>query len=343
MIDPRFRSPVRAPSRRLLSCCSVLLLMGCSGSPEVYVDPGADAEVPFVVTRGTGQVRPDCPPAVPCSGGGNVREVLCGEITSEDGSVWALPGPVSEGAPAVDLFNECTGDGHNPDHESQLSTKVIDAEGTEITAALFGDNYFEFYANGQFVGRDAVAFTPFNSHVARFQVKYPVTYAALLVDWEGYLGVGLEDTRSRFHIGDGGFIGAFSDGSATDDGWKCRAFYVAPLDNPACVVLDESGNPDSSSCPSTDESVSCVSHDPETTCRAAHFPLPDDWMSPAYDDSAWPPAATYTADAVTRSPGFRDYEDTFFEGAQFIWSNNLNLDNLVVCRATIASPPEPGD
>ena len=39
--------------------------------------------------------------------------------------------------------------------------------------------------NGQFMGRDAVAFTPFNTHVARYRVDYPVTYAVSLVDWEG--------------------------------------------------------------------------------------------------------------------------------------------------------------
>jgi hypothetical protein len=316
--------------------------MGCTGEPEIRVDPGAGVEVPFVVTRGTGQVTPDCPPAVACSGGGNVREVLCGEITDDDGRVWALPGPVSDGAPAVDLFNECTGDGHNPEHESQLATKVIDTEGTEITAYLFGDNYFELYANGEFVGRDAVAFTPFNSHVARFQVEYPVTYAALLVDWEGYLGVGLEDSRRRLHIGDGGFIAAFSDGARTNGSWRCKAFYVAPLDDPACIVVDETGNPDSSACPATDESVSCIANDPTTTCWAAHFPLPDDWMSAEFDDSGWPPAATFAADDVTRSPAVRDYEDTLFEGAEFIWTKSLELDNLVVCRATVESPPEPG-
>jgi hypothetical protein len=63
-------------------------------------------------------------------------------------------------------------------------------------------------------------------------------------------------------------------------------------------------------------------------------------MSAEYDDSGWLPAATFTADDVTRSPAFRDYEDTLFEGAEFIWTKSLELDNLVVCRATVASPPD---
>ena len=264
-----------------------------------------------IVTQGVAQTRGPCAVTVECRGGGNIREALCGEIIADDGSVWAVPSPITDGATPVDVFNECTGGGANPDYEADLETQIIDgtgdgAGGVEITAHLFGDNYFELYANGAYVGRDAVGFTPFNSHAARFQVTYPVTYAALLVDWEGYLGVGLEDTRDRFHIGDGGFIATFSDGTATDETWKCKVFYVAPLDDAGCVAFDERGNADSSSCPSEDAAVSCIENDPARTCRALHLPLPDDWMRPDFDDSAWLPARTYTADEVTGSPAFRN-------------------------------------
>jgi hypothetical protein len=62
-------------------------------------------------------------------------------------------------------------------------------------------------------------------------------------------------------------------------------------------------------------------------------------MSPDFDDSGWLQAKTYTADEVTGSPGFRNYEDTLFKDAAFIWTQNLRLDNLVVCRVTVAAPP----
>ncbi len=239
--------------------------------------------------------------------------------------------------PALDVFNECTGGGANPEYESELTPTILSEDGEEITAFLFGDNYFEFYVNGQFMGRDAVAFTPFNSHVARYRVDYPVTYAVSLVDWEGYLGVGLEDQQERIHIGDAGFIATFSDGTVTNEDWKCKAFYVAPLDDPGCIVIDEHGNLDSSGCPSTDDTVSCISNDPTNMCRAAHLPLPNDWMSSEYDDTAWLLATIYTADEVTNADGFRNYEDTLFAGAQFIWTSNLGLDNHVVCRLTVQS------
>jgi len=266
---------------------AVLILATCEGRSTVEVSVTTEA-TPLVITQGVAQQTGPCSVTVDCEGGGNIREALCGELTADDGSVWVLPAPISDGEPALDVFNECTGGGANPDYESDLIPTILNEEGEEITAFLFGDNYFEFYVNGQFMGRDAVAFTPFNSHVTRYRVDYPVTYAASLVDWEGYLGVGLEDQQDRIHIGDAGFIATFSDGTVTNEGWKCKAFYVAPLDDPGCIVIDEHGNLDSSGCASTDDTVSCISNDPTNTCRAAHLPLPDDWMSPEFDDPGCP-------------------------------------------------------
>lgn len=168
-------------------------------------------------------------------------------------------------------------------------------------------------------------------------MDYPVTYAVSLIDWEGYLGVGLEDQGDRIHIGDAGFIATFSDGTATNEDWSCKAFYIAPLDDPGCIVVDEHDNLNSPGCPRTDDTVFCVSNDPTNSCQAAQVALPGGWMSAESDDSGWLPATTYTADNVTNAAGFRNYESTLFAGAQFIWTGNLNLDNHVVCRLTVQS------
>jgi len=185
----------------------------------------------MVVTEGVAQKSGPCSVTIECPVDGNVREALCGEITAAGGSVWEVPGLITDGATLVDVYNECSVGGDNPDFESELSTIVVDEDGSEVTAYLFGDNYFELYANGRFIGRDAVGFTPFNAHAARYRVSYPITYAALLVDWEGYLGVGLEDTRNRFHIGDGGFIASFSDGAKTgrDGSVKCSTSHPSTM------------------------------------------------------------------------------------------------------------------
>ncbi len=125
-----------------------------------------------------------------------------GTVTSSDGRRWTVPAPVHEGAVAVDLYNNCTGPGDNPDYAKQLQTVVIDKDGVEITGYIFGDNYFELYVNGQFVARDSLTMTPFNSSVVRFRARYPITYAVKAVDWETRYGLGME--YMPFNIGDGG-------------------------------------------------------------------------------------------------------------------------------------------
>ena len=44
-----------------------------------------------------------------------------------------------------------------------------------------------------------------------------------------------------------------------------------------------------------------------------------------------------TARRRVPAPAFRDYQDTLFRGAEFIWTSNLDLDNQVVCRKTVQS------
>ena len=49
----------------------------------------------------------------------------------------------------------------------------------------------QLYVNGEFVGRDNIAFTPFNSSAVRFRAEYPMTIAVHLADWETHLGIGM--------------------------------------------------------------------------------------------------------------------------------------------------------
>ncbi|HEX2619171.1 MAG TPA: hypothetical protein VHL11_03460, partial [Phototrophicaceae bacterium] len=170
-----------------------------------------------------------------------------GKVVADDGSEWLVPMPVTEdGVGTVDLFNNCSGDGDNPDALDELQTVVVDEDGEVVTAYIFADNYFELYVNGVFVGRDNINFVPFNSSVVRFQASYPMTIAVHMADWEDHYGLGME--YDTYHVGDAGFIAQFSNGIVTDDSWRVLPLYIAPLDDPGCVVEDEFGNPDSSGC-----------------------------------------------------------------------------------------------
>ena len=303
----------------------------------------ADARPPGAftgtLTTGVGTRSATCPASVVCTPPAPAdRETTCGTVTSAAGTTFAVPAPVANGDVAVDLYDTCRGTGLASDVAARLVTRVVDADGAVVTGYLFADNYFELYVNGRYVARDSVGFTPFNAAAVRFQARYPMTIAVRLVDWEGFLGVGLESRSGAFHIGDGGFIASFSNGIVTGATWRCRPAYIAPLDDGSCLTEDADGNVDSSRCPSTDATVRCVGAQPERTCMAAHAPLPPDWASPTFDASRWTAASLYDAARVTNDPAYTTFAGTFFASARFIWSRNLDLDNDVICRVNVASP-----
>ena len=294
--------------------------------PNTYTGIGS-------VSMGIGESLGDLSLTTECTTGERFEAAESGVVIAEDGTEWIVPMEVNEGAGTVDMFNNCTSDGDNADFLDDLETVVIDENGEEITGYIFGDNYFELYINGEFIGRDTIGFVPFNSSAVRFQVSYPYTIAVRLADWESHPGVGME--YDNYQIGDAGFIAQFSDGTITGENWKCQAVYIAPLDDPACVVEDEFGNPDSSGCPVP---PTCSNSNPEQ-CRALHYELDEEWDSAEFDDSNWLNASLYEADEVTNQRGYVDYAARFGE-ADFIWSSNLDLDNGVVCRYTVEAPME---
>ena len=57
----------------------------------------------------------------------------------------------------------------------------------------------------------------------------------------------------------------------------------------------------------------------------------------AFDDATWPQAFEFTDEEVSTPrglPAYFRYLD-LFEGARWIWTNNLVLDNLVIARHTV--------
>jgi hypothetical protein len=256
-----------------------------------------------------------------------------GVVTSTDGKQWTVPVAVQDGPFAVDLYNDCNGPGQNADYASQLKTVVIDEDGVEITGFIHADNYFELWVNGRFIARDSVAMVPFNTSVVRFKARYPMTYAIKAVDWETHQGVGME--YPTYNIGDGGFIAYFSDGTKTGPEWRAEAFYIAPLDDPSCVRAGATGGRDSTFC-SQAFRPNCAQKD-YMTCSALHFPIPAEWTAGRFDDSRWPTAVTWAAALVTDHISYTGNAKVFAD-AQFIWTRNLRLDNLVLARYTARGP-----
>lgn len=270
------------------------------------------------------------------------RTSAVGTITSEDGKAWTVPAKThfQSGPKAADLYNGCAGVRPNSMAEIDLSAiPVIDAGGTEtFTAYIFADNYFEMHVNGKLIAVDPVPFTPFNSNVVRFRANRPLTIAIKMVDWEENLGLGSERGRGvAYHPGDGGLVAHIKDAAAktvaiTDERWRALTTYVSPLKDRSCLRVSGKAR-DSANC---DASGS----DDGTGYSAAHWPIPDGWTTPGFDDSAWPRATVFTNETVGvgNKPAYTHFTDLFDDpkaDAKFIWSSNLVLDNVVLLRRVV--------
>jgi len=167
-----------------------------------------------------------------------------------------------------------------------------------------------------------------------FRAKRPYTYALKLVDWEEKLGLGMEKMPGNdWHPGDGGVIARFSDGTVSDSSWRAQSFYIAPVASPDDVV--ETGNVHDTTKLGR---VHPLAHKP--TCRehcyAVHYAIPENWATPAFDDSTWPHAYAYTDEevGVTSLTAYTRYPEAL-KGARWIWTVNLVYDNLVLARKTV--------
>ena len=243
-------------------------------------------------------------------------------------------------AKAADLYNQCNGIRLHRSADLDLqSVPVIDAGGGGIlTAYIFADNYFELYVNGTLLAVDAVPFTPFNSSVIRFKATRPFSLAVMGVDWEENLGLGSEQNRGyTYHPGDAGLVAVIKDGSGqtvavTDNTWRAQTFYTAPLNDRSCLKVRGQVR-DSSACET--ESVRDGS-----SFSAAHWQVPANWFAQGFDDSDWPHATVFTNDTVgvNNKPAYMNFRNVFDDpiaDADFIWSSNLILDNLVLMRKVV--------
>ena len=118
---------------------------------------------------------------------------------------------------------------------------------------------------------------------------------------------GMEYNNTK--IGDGGFILKFPDGTVSNAEWKAKNFFHGPIDG-------DTENP-----------------------KTIHTPIPENWHAVDFDDSSWNQAVTYSEDTVGPK---QPYYENDFEGAQFIWSEDIRLDNTVIFRIHIESPPNGG-
>ncbi len=326
-------------SRTLLAICCLVPLAACEENSGSFIMNGEYTGTGSV-TIGVGETSiENLYPR-----GGRVSPV--GVITGLDGTEWTVPADNNYNNAAFPFAPDL----YNPDGVQRASSSAalasfdpadiitIDTGGDLITGYIFADNYFELYVNGVPVGKDAIPFTEFNSHIVQFRVSAPYTIAMKLVDWEENLGIGSEaNTSYAFHPGDAGVVAVFKNESgaivaATGADWKAQTFYTAPIYDLSC--LSEVGEVrNSSQCSAADQHFGAA-------FGAVHWPIPADWADASFDDSSWPDATTFTNEeaGVSNKPSFTNFTDIFDDparDAQIIWSTNLVLDNEVIARYTV--------
>jgi hypothetical protein len=166
---------------------------------------------------------------------------------------------------------------------------------------VYADNWFMLYVNGRLVAVDSIQFTPHNVVSVDFLPEYPMTIAVLAKD-NADPKTGMEYGTS---IGEGGFILKFGDGTVTNASWKAKNFFHGPING-------DTTNP-----------------------QVIQEPLPANWWFVDFDDSTWKTAKEFTVEKVDpKQPWF----ENDFEGAKFIWTDDIALDNTVIFRTKIEKP-----
>lgn len=170
-----------------------------------------------------------------------------------------------------------------------------------VPVNIYADNWFVMYINGKLTGVDSIDFMPHNIVSVDILPEYPMTIAVMAKD-NADPKTGLEYGD---HIGDAGFILKFADGTVTNAQWKAKCFFTGPLNR-------DTRNP-----------------------QVHYEPIPKNWFAVNFDDSAWPEAKEYSAEEVRPDGNFAQYD---FNGAKFIWSDDLALDNTVIFRYRVERP-----
>lgn len=173
-----------------------------------------------------------------------------------------------------------------------------------VQANVYADNWFILYINGELVAVDSIKFMPHNVISVDILPTYPMTIAVMAKD-NADEKTGMEYANSS--IGDGGFILKFGDGTVTNATWKAKAYSRGPIDR-------DTKNP-----------------------RVENTPIPDDWYSIDFNDQSWNNAVEYSERQIGPKQPFFEND---FQGARFIWTQDLEIDNTVIFRHKVAAAPD---
>ena len=196
---------------------------------------------------------------------------------------------------------------------------AISSKKYEFTAEVWADNWFAMYVNGKKVGEDSVPITTqksFNSETIKFNATYPLTIGFIAKDYvQSKSGLEYLGTPNQ-QIGDGGIKFQIRETasnklvSVSDSTWKMKVGNTAPL-NPECEKSTQ----------------------PDIDCKFLNTSISSNWSSSSYIDKGWSSAKIFTSDEVGPKDGY--FSINWQNSAQFIWGNDLKLDNIIYLRKKV--------
>lgn len=204
---------------------------------------------------------------------------------------------------AACLFTWATFGADQPPRDDNKRTRKPQLNDT-IKLNVYADNWFILYINGEQVAVDPIKFIPHNVVSVDVLPSYPMTIAVMARD-NADPKTGMEYANTQ--IGDGGFVLKFGDGTVTNGTWKAKRFSWGPINRDL------------------------------KSPRVENLPIPEDWYAIGFDDSSWEFAKEYSEDQVSPKQPFYDHD---FKGASFIWTDDLEIDNTVIFRTVVKSPPD---
>ena len=205
----------------------------------------------------------------------------------------------------------------------EAPVKVASNTARTVKAQIWADNWFALYSGNTLIKQDSEPFLTersFNAELFSFPISLPAKMSIVIRDHlENDTGLEYIGTPHQM-VGDGGFIAQFIDSetnqvlAVSDTSWQCTVIHKAPLNRRECEH----------------------SKNPEQVCKSKIDPEPLNWKSADFDYSSWPHAVIYSEDEVNPHG---DYNNLSWKpAAKLIWSQDLVVDNTLLCRFTIPAP-----
>lgn len=218
----------------------------------------------------------------------------------------------------------------------------------KVIGTVYCDNKFSLWVNGELVATDPINFTPHQAVEVSFDWDgvSSITYAIQCEDYASISGYEYVESH-RPQLGDGALIAEFNDGlsKVTSAEWRVYTSTYGPTD---------------------DSYLEGCSANNLDKCSVKNLGMPNNWISPEFDDSLWHKATLYSAetagwgrppqwspnkgcctltspedrsslgcDASVNQKQCLDPRDEFSKSAaDFIWASDLERDNKVLFRYT---------